>query len=775
MTRREIRSGLAVALVVLPAPFFLAGEPAWALLLIIGLALCGFLLLVSRRRGMVVSEPELALTGALVWTAAQLAPTPLGFAPEVIVTGRELAGLRGWVPLSWDPAGTREMVLVCVAATLAFVVGRRAGERLGRRRVLIIVAASPALIALTAFGHEFLGARRVLGIVDPVHASPALLSPILNANHLGSFLAFGATLWFGLGFSARDARGRLAATLVGVMCAFGALGSGSRAAVMSLAVGVAVALVVAWKRMERKDGRVRNVAIGAGVVAVVAAVFAVTGFSAFSDDVVHGDYSKLGLIRDSFGISFERPLIGVGRGAFEAAFASQGTSNIRFTHPENIVVQWTSEWGWPVALVLFGVWIRVLRRGLRTASVYVAGASAALLGLVVHEQFDFTLELPGLLVVVMVALGALDERRQGAKRVGVHVQLGFTVIVLALSIGLGLQLASSRTGELVKESIRVDEGQVDEFARRVIELHPLDPAATMAVATAMARHERPETLRWLNRAMSLAPAWSGPHEMASRVLGRRGAYSQALLEAKEADRLRAGSAREVLCWLATKATVGHLAAATKSAGDPGGFSRQLSACLPPDAQEELDEQLIEESELPSSLIRRARRRTASGDGTGALADLERVPEHAWTESYRLARARAIGEVRGPDEGIEFLAGLPKTRPLLRTLVDLAADAEDEQLLEESLAELRTMGAGRAREIARVWAIAGRAYRRMGRRGEALDAYQRAHRLDRAELRYRRSIVSLARAEGLHGLVRAHLHAMCRAGQERACEQERALP
>ena len=78
-----------------------------------------------------------------------------------------------------------------------------------------------------------------------------------------------------------------------------------------------------------------------------------------------------------------------------------------------------------------GVWLRLFRVGLRSDRSYVAIASAAALGLVVHDMFDFALEMPGILAVFMVLLGALPPAARSSRRRHVRPKklLGFNLLV----------------------------------------------------------------------------------------------------------------------------------------------------------------------------------------------------------------------------------------------------------------------------------------------------------------------------------------------------------
>ena len=106
---RRVRAASAAAALAIPAPLLTAGEPAWAVLILGALSfVCASVLLGKGSRDVSLIEADYVVGGAFVWTLCQLIPLPAGWAPDVVVRGRALAGLDGWAPLSIDPASTRE-------------------------------------------------------------------------------------------------------------------------------------------------------------------------------------------------------------------------------------------------------------------------------------------------------------------------------------------------------------------------------------------------------------------------------------------------------------------------------------------------------------------------------------------------------------------------------------------------------------------------------------------------------------------------------------------
>src|SRR5690606_27079718 len=108
----------------------------------------------------------------------------------------------------------------------------------GRYRVLAGVAAICGATALVAGLHEVLGAAALYGVYEPVQATPAVLGPLLNGNHLGGLMAAGAVLGLALA-SYPSQRGWIRAAWAAVTagCAAVALATLSRGAALALAGG----------------------------------------------------------------------------------------------------------------------------------------------------------------------------------------------------------------------------------------------------------------------------------------------------------------------------------------------------------------------------------------------------------------------------------------------------------------------------------------------------------------------------------------------------------
>src|SRR5262249_6563675 len=133
-----------------------------------------------------------------------------------------------------------------------------------------------------------------------------------------------------------------------------------------LSIVAAVLLIVALSRISTRGQRQRSLMM---VVALAVGVLSVGVFVlASSEDAwqeVHGTdvTTKLLVAKRAAQMALSFPVFGTGRGAFESTFPAfrQGVGYYVYTHPENVVAQFLSEWGLPVSIVALGAIAFALR------------------------------------------------------------------------------------------------------------------------------------------------------------------------------------------------------------------------------------------------------------------------------------------------------------------------------------------------------------------------------------------------------------------------------
>src|SRR5262249_38791349 len=287
-----------------------------------------------------------------------------------------------------------------------------------------LVFGSAVLAALTTVGHGLAGATRVFGLYQPeAVVSVWHVGPLLNPNNLAGYLNLGALAGLGLILTHTPP---LPAWLagVGVMLIVGVdVTSASRGGVLVLPLGVITLALINRKRSSGSDRSSSASSWLMGIAVVGGSILAILGATRDTwTELLQKDLSKIGMLVWAKPLLRDHPLFGVGRGAFESVFPAYrfAPGNIVFTHAENFIGQWASEWGVPVtlaALIAFG-WAFMPGRLGATRSAGAAGAWVGVLILLVQNMFDLGLEVPGVCIAMVVVLGSLwgDGRRRRLPR-----------------------------------------------------------------------------------------------------------------------------------------------------------------------------------------------------------------------------------------------------------------------------------------------------------------------------------------------------------------------
>lgn len=749
---------LGVCLVV--SPQLLGGAYGWGVAisaLLAGLA-CAAAAWTARADGLdaPLDRPSAVMLGLLAWTAIQAVPLPRAITelaqPEAVAMADASAALiesdaPSFVPLSISPGATYGEVVKGAAILASFFAAWLLVSLGHRRRVAQLVALSAMAMAVVALGHLAVDAERVFGLYAPRETGSNLLAPLLNANHLSGFLAIGVPLAIGLALDEEDPGKRIGylvgATVIGA-CALLAVSRGGVAGLVCglLALG---ALGLARKRRNgARDVGTTYATIGAAVAAI-AGLGLYVGAEALFRDFEHGDASKLELGANGLALALEHPWVGVGRGAFSAAFVSQHGASVRYTHPENLLAQWTSEWGLVLALVLIGTLAWALVRSIAAARTWTRlGAAAGVIAAVVHDLVDFVLEMAGVAVVAAALLAVvIAPRRRSRTRLerrsvrawhSAALVSGVTLLAVAT---LGWRIDRDGADALQERLIQLagDERAFRATLLEAVRLHPAEPVFPLLAGAQAVRSDDERAISWLNRAMVLAPGWASPHVESARFLAQRGRVTQAFLELREADERQPGSGAGLACTLLERrpASVTELLRIAGEGNDAAARLEQVARCLPldHDAAVAIDARLIEHGSS-SAHVREARRRVESGDPQGALAILEPVRSEPDLD-VQLAHANALLALEDHARALrvleqaESLTERPDRVLALRARAEAAAG--DAEAMRATMERVRSRARGRARPLAAAWITQARLEQHLGNDGAALAAFQRAHSLD----------------------------------------------
>jgi len=735
------------ALVII-SPQLFGGAFPWSVVVIAGLALValGTALWVRRSSSRPVVDTVFVMMGvSWMWTCVQVVPLPSSIAEALglgsFESAERLRGLdwAGTIPLtiSYDPGSTQLQILIGIAIIAAFLAARLAG-RAGLKPIAIATVASAVLLGLEGLGHRAAHADAVFGIYAPRFTEPQLLTPLMNNNHLGGFMLMGALIAAGLA-AQRGRKARRIWAVASALCAITVAWTLSRGAIGALLFGFV--LLGAWLAgMGRSDRR--GVAVPVAVVgAAIAGTVAFAGLEPILRRFEVQGLDKLAVAARGFRL-FEGStwLFGIGRGAFSSTFVAEEGSLARYTHPENILVQWTTEWGVLVAGALLAVLALALWTRIRTTKTpLVAATSIAISALALQNLVDFSLEMAGIVVVVATLLGALlpvpsPSGSDRAPRLPVTVLAVFAVVLVVL----GPRTLQSDTQSIVDRLTRAMEAdREDDFQatlRRGLALHPREPAFALLAGTYAGSKRYRDAPRWLLVVMEEAPGWAAPHAVAAQWLFEGGQLDQALLELREAEERHPGSARKEVCEvLARFPRMEHLERAAPSPELRVPYLDRASACpgLPAELRAEIDAAILQSEPTRAAAVLRHARRLASQDKSEeAKALLERALEHDPDDaSFWVAIMRAQLSAGDAERAVSTLESAKsrglEDRSLIETQARIEAAMGQVDEMRATLTRLRGQSRGATALIARSFLLEAELEASLGNVDEALAAYTTA--------------------------------------------------
>ncbi len=758
---------LGVAVVALPVA--LGGAPWWTLFLLVPLSAAAVGVWswgAFRKKRRWSWHPVLLLPLATVAMAAlQLIPLPPGLLAVLAPPAAEVRdfallplGLEAWRPITLDAASTWRMLARDLSLGGLLFVAVQLG-RLGpsRERLLSIVGATAIGFAIIAVVHQLAGLDELFGLWNFRTANP-LLTPFGNANHLAAFLTLGGTVCLGLALSAPERE-----SLVG--WGLGALGCGvtvfltmSRGGIGSFLL---TWLLVAGLVLARRVGGVKSAApwliIGATIVG--AGLLAWEQLLARADTI--SSVAKLQSSKLEEWPMFARAVAaggrtGLGRGAFEVAFSRwhEFQMSVTFTHPENLALQLGADFGVPGALALFGLAAWALWRAFRgtRGSALEGIALLGVVGLGLHDLFDFSLELNALPVVAAVVLGLVagmdDQQPRATVRLGESAVMSGLVAMGVGAAFLGFPTHLDDEGRL-QQAIAAGK-KAPELRALVVPLlrrHPADYLlyANLAQSSAV-RGDAQNALAWVNRWQFLRPADPQAHVAAAHALLRLGRREQALLEYKTSFLFGDYSAVPQAVRVAAqkgdyeRLFVESRGLLTYAVGTLGGLPNANAV-----AQGLVERAL---AEPPSDAVKweamelKLSSEANAGRASEALALLDALPEDVRSRPDMVVlKARLLTGSGRVEEGVVVLAGVltqdPGNAAAAFQLAELEAGRGQPQAALDVLARIKPFVADPAQRSA-LFTREATLWESTGRWARALDGWQTASRLEpaRADLHYR---------------------------------------
>jgi len=453
-----------------------------------------------------------------------------------------------WRPLHRAP-GPGFYAVLRWSAIVAFLLAcsSRATERAWRDRARLWVLAAGALSAVVCIAQTILEMDSVLGLYTPrwEQAHP-LRSPLLLANHWAALQ--GAVFVLGCGELLRRKLSFRALVLVATTTAVSGMMvwlADSRGGFVGTAAGLTILVLLATTsrrhRSERRWPRVVTYALAAVPLPTTAGwllwresrmTAVVTGLS----KAPLSDETRLLYLPDVLQLISEHSWTGVGVGGFLDAFPSFRTlpgESIAY-QPESLFLKLLAENGLVIGGMLtvlcLAITVVVLKNAYRKP--HHAGAAAALLSLLVHEQTDFALHTGGVLLpaVLLLVICMPSSHRRLSPRLHLALALCMcTIAIGAASCSQHWDLERDLAAHGLHE--RDDPAELNNIAAELWGWHP----SSFVLAQELARRfadggYATEAMTWINRAMQLAPHHPYPHLMAARLLRSLGANDQALIE-----------------------------------------------------------------------------------------------------------------------------------------------------------------------------------------------------------------------------------------------------
>jgi tetratricopeptide (TPR) repeat protein len=536
-------------------PLLLGGVPHWVIWAALPLALAALWLGSSGGRSLRFPVLSWVPLAGAAFSLGQLIPMPSGL---LDLFSLEAAGLRdftvvplglsSWRPISIDPPATWEAVAkqLLVAVTIAASAQVIFDSRTARTRLVAVLAFFGAALVLSAAVHELLGLETLFGFHAFQFAKPRLMTPFGNSNHLAGFLILSGTIALAKAIDEARHFDRIRWLLAFTLTAGGVLLSLSRAGILCFfgAQILLLALVAISRRGENDTNAISTETLkwsAVGVV-IVSAGAGLLWFERLVDRFMDSASmkEKIALWPQSLETAGLFSRAGMGRGAFEVGFTRFATHHLgkTFTHPENWVLQWAVEFGWLgstflIALGGYAGW--QLFKGIRRSPLAL-GLGVAVLCVIIHNLFDFSLEYLGVAVPFAIAAGAAVGMTETPRMLKVKRLWALPALVLLAAFACFMAWPPLRQSEAILEQARRDAARpadVRTAALPLIDRRPADYYLYSIVALSYASAtplDAQQALAFAERALYLYPHDTAAHRVAARSLLKLGARSQAFLE-----------------------------------------------------------------------------------------------------------------------------------------------------------------------------------------------------------------------------------------------------
>jgi hypothetical protein len=737
--------------------------------------------------------------GLTAFTCVQCIPMPLSWMAHIApatsdVWARSLAPLREsgptWAPLSLDPTATRVEILKGVTYLIAFVTALRiARTREGAGLLSAALIVTGIALATAALLHPAFGAKRVFGVYEP---DPGVegrhIAPLLNPNHLAAYLNIAICLAVGSVLSGSAGRRPLPAAAAVFLCAV-QVWIGSRGGVGAMVLGLV--LVISLKKGESQRGKLTWNAVAGAAMLVAAAMISFGSSEAPGTELLDADASKVTTMLRALRMLVAYPLFGVGRGAFETTFPRfrVGSGYLTYTHPENVVTQWATEWGAPAALIaIISIFIALRPKTALTRSVPATGAWSALAAFAIQNLADFSTEVPGVMLaaVTCAAIVAGGSAGQAARaRIGRWptqcrtIAMGCVVAALATCAlvwpGRESELQAQRR-RLLEASLAPSVGRSEfhDLVRAAMASHPGEPYFPFTGALRAGRARDESALPWLGATLERSPVYGPAHLLLARAVALRNP-AQARMEyrlALEQDpRLVDVIWRESPLLASSYDEAMELVPAGKEEAHMLNLLAMAFDARLPSTRERIDRELVSRAPtMPEGWARLTRDAVDDlkageaapwcvGPGQAdclhialtSASRLEAVDAGECTPvGFRAMALAATGSAQVAMADLDHAADRMRDRWVcLEILVDIAGQASDRTRMEEALRKLAHLQCGTDSACEDAIAFAAREFERSGSPRQALAAWERVRERSPGDATLLATVARLAAISGEH--------------------------
>ena len=459
-----------------------------------------------------------------------------------------------WLP-AWRPITDDIGATVLVAGRLAALLGlgvatlslARDSQRWLPRLLVLTLASAVALAVASVFG---VALPAPLFAAEPTRAW--VRSPLQNPNHLGALV--GALLpiaWAALYRTRAASRLALAVLIAGANAILWA--THSRGALFGGVVGQLATLL--WLR-SHESGRWRALRRAAGTTLVVA-----TAVGLVMEIVLRGNSvtaaSRLVAWGDALALVRDHLFFGVGPGAFALVFPRYSTvaGHVNHAFIENQYLQLVLDFGVPLAVCISSIALVIVVRVAGRVDLTSLTRKAAIIGLMVlalHDAADFA-SWGGAIATVAVSLLALATTGL-ERRVGRATLVALIVAPVALFAASFAWSTPKESEAQLAHAIVVDDPEaIDASGLAALGHHPEDSELALLTCGRLVELGAPQTARWVERSLQLAPLDPRSHIFAAWALGRGGFRKQAAAELRTAataigdrDRVLLGNAASTL-------------------------------------------------------------------------------------------------------------------------------------------------------------------------------------------------------------------------------------